>query len=131
MKFCRKPSTGKFNWEPTLRISKKLNYSAKKGAFFAIWTENLLRKDSQFERLSPNSLFKQLPWKSHPEKNWREFWIVWNIGAVTYQKNRFLIIIYLYSNVEKIKTIGSTFMAASGMNPSIRQVNQVLILMSL
>ena len=37
--------------------------------------------------------------------------------------------IYLYSNVEKIKTIGSTFMAASGMNPSIRQVNQILILM--
>ena len=37
------------------------------------------------------------------------------------------MIIYLYSNVEKIKTIGSTFMAASGMNPSIRQVNQVLI----
>jgi len=28
-----------------------------------------------------------------------------------------------YSNVEKIKTIGSTFMAASGMNPSIRQGN--------
>ena len=28
-----------------------------------------------------------------------------------------------YHNVEKIKTIGSTFMAASGMNPNIRQGN--------
>lgn len=28
-----------------------------------------------------------------------------------------------YSNVEKIKTIGSTFMAASGLNPQVRQQN--------
>lgn len=28
-----------------------------------------------------------------------------------------------YQNVEKIKTIGSTFMAASGMNPTIRNGN--------
>nr|XP_033334607.1 adenylate cyclase type 9 [Megalopta genalis] len=29
-----------------------------------------------------------------------------------------------YSNVEKIKTIGSTFMAASGLNPQVRQQSQ-------
>jgi len=28
-----------------------------------------------------------------------------------------------FRNVEKIKTIGSTFMAASGMNPHVRQEN--------
>ena len=32
--------------------------------------------------------------KIHPEKNWREFWIAWNIG--TFQNIQFLKISYLY-----------------------------------
>ena len=35
--------------------------------------------------------------KTHPENNWRELWIAWNIGSVNHQKIRLLTIIYLYS----------------------------------
>ena len=83
------PTTGRFNQEP--HYFKKFEFPTKKRyAFFAIWTNNALRKDSQFESFLPNCLFKQYQRKSHPEKNWREFWIDWNIGTVTYQKYWFL-----------------------------------------
>ena len=45
-------------------------------------------------------LFNNVNEKTHLEKNWREFWIAWNIGLGNYQKIRFLRIIYFYRKPE-------------------------------
>ena len=87
--------TGKFVQEPI--ISKNLNFPAKK--IF----RHLTRKCYD-ERTDGFRVFLQIiclnlrQLKTHREKNWREFWIAWNIGTVTYQKNPFLKMIYLYSS---------------------------------
>ena len=60
-------------------------------------------KNSWFESFSPNYLFKLHQQKTHHEMNWREFWIAWNIGKVIYQKERFLIIIYLSRAQAKLR----------------------------
>ena len=31
---------------------------------------------------------KNCQWKTHPEKNWRKFWIAWNIGSITYSSKK-------------------------------------------
>ena len=50
-------------------ISKNLNFPAKKiFVYFGIWTKNVLRKNSQFKSFSPRYSYKQLQWKTHPEK---------------------------------------------------------------
>ena len=49
-------------------------------------------------------------------KNWREFWIDGNISKVTYQKNRFLKIIYLYSDPNSV-SVRSDYVSDAKFNP--------------
>ena len=67
-----------------------------------------------FEFSRQNKKTKELVWVfpqlfcSNHEKNRREFWIVWNIGSVNFEKNQFLKMIYLYRPSDLAQTPGVT-----------------------
>ena len=87
--------TGKFIQEP--HYFNKFEFSCQIFLYILPFGQKIWWwKDLWFESFPPNYLFKLRQQKTHPEKNWREFWIAWNIGAFTYQINRFLKMIYLY-----------------------------------
>ena len=89
MTIHRNSVTGKFNQESV--YFNKFEFS-RQNIFRHLTRTHGLRGFLQIICLNLRQL------KTHREKNWREFWIAWNIGTVTYQKNPFLKMIYLYSD---------------------------------
>ena len=112
---------GSWNWIQVNLIKNPIFrkiwiFPPNKSVHFSPFEEKMCYERTRSLRVFPNCLFKQLQWKSHPKKNCREFWIDCNISTVTYQKNRFLKIIYLYSDPNSV-SVRSDYVSDAKFNP--------------